>query len=179
MANVITSRKSGFTLRGGVKRRESLWLFIGETERTLAAASTATFINSLNAAALALRPFTVVRTRGTFHVRSDQTGALEMYQAALGYAIVSDQASAVGITALPTPFTDSGSDLWYTREVITSVFGFISGVGTQELGILKTYDSKAMRKVELGQDLAVVIEISSISLGANVVHEGRALVKLH
>ena len=49
-----------------------------------------TIIASLNAAALALRPFTIVRSRFLLSVISDQITASENYVGALGMAIVSD-----------------------------------------------------------------------------------------
>jgi len=146
----------------------------------LAAASNASFMNSLNAAALALRPFTVVRSRGFLHVKSDQTGALEDWNVALGYSIVSDQASAIGITALPTPDTDRGSDLFFVFEDLAGSFVFVSGVGfDSEGGIFKDWDSKAMRKVEEGQDLVITSEAGAISAGLTITHGARILIKLH
>ena len=179
MARLITGRKSGFIQRSGRMRRESLWIGVGATTTTLAAASTAALINSLNAAALALRPFTVVRTRGNLFGRSDQTVALENYGGSIGYCIVSDQASAIGVTAVPTPDTDLSSDLWFMIEHQQGVFGFISGVGVLELGQHKDYDSRAMRKVEEGQDLVVVVEANSLVSSWTVKNVGRILVKLH
>ncbi len=167
----------------GVRRqvRETLWVFLSETNTTLAAANTAALILSASAAMLALRPFTIVRTRGTWAVRSDQTGASENFDAALGMCVVSDQASAIGVTAVPTPFTDLGSDLWFLHQMMFNRFEFISGVGVEPLSNwIGNYDSKAMRKVEQGQDIAVVLENSSIvGGGSNVTHAGRMLIKLH
>ncbi len=104
-------------LRQG-QRRESVWIGISENLDTLSAANVAILSATLNATALALRPFTVVRTRIWMHALSDQTGAPEDYQVALGAAVVSEQASAIGVTAVPTPFTDVASDLWFYYEVI-------------------------------------------------------------
>ena len=71
MANIRVGRKSGFIVRGGKSRRESTWIALNTVEATLGGAPTAVLMNSLNAAALALRPFTVVRSRGTILVFSD------------------------------------------------------------------------------------------------------------
>jgi hypothetical protein len=68
-----------------------------------------TIMFSLNAAALALRPFTIVRSRFTYGVISDQAASLEDQVGAVGIAVVSDQAVAVGATAVPTPITDLGT----------------------------------------------------------------------
>ncbi len=93
--------RRGRVFRSGRQVRETLWVGITESVTTLASANSAFLINSGNAALLALRPFTIVRTLGYFATRSDQTGASENYDAALGISVVSDQALAIGITAVP------------------------------------------------------------------------------
>ncbi len=158
-------------------RRESLW-FSGAATSTALAGSTAILITSLTAGALALRPFTIVRSRGMIHVRSDQAIAVEDMAVFYGMAVVSDQAVAIGVTAVPTPFTDNGSDLWRSFETILgsyfdNVDGSIQNFNTQAI------DSKAMRKVEDGQDLVEVIESSTASDGSIVQTFQRSLIKLH
>ncbi len=181
MANISRSRKSGFTMRGGVSRRESLWLGIDPTQQALSTNPVAVILNSLNAAALALRPFTVVRTRGFILARSDQDGVDETYGCSWGLAIVSDQAIAIGVTAVPTPDTDIDSDLWFVYESILGRYQFSSGVGQGDVGTSRTYDSRAMRKVQEGQDIAVVVESIATSgfAGTSAAHVGRLLIKLH
>ena len=180
MALVHTSSKSGFIRRSGGRRRESLWFSIPAVRTTDAAAGAATIISSLTVAALSLRPFTIVRTRMEILAVSDQTGAVEDYQAGIGLAVVSDQAVAAGITAVPLPFSDLGSDLWFAIELIFGQFVFVSGIGFQDsTGVHRTLDSKAMRKVEDGQDIIITSEASALSDGYTVVTAGRMLVKLH
>ncbi len=180
MANIRRSRAGGF-IRGGRSRRESLWIGVAPASNVLAGASNAVLSHTLNAAALALRPFTVVRSRILWHVKSDQTGALEDYFAGFGVAVISDQAAAIGITAVPTPMTDISSDLWFVYEQAMSQFLFISGVGVDpNAGVLTRVDSKAMRKVEDGQDIGIVQENSGIFAGGSTnTVSGRFLVKLH
>ena len=166
-------------LRQG-QRRESLWFSVGESQVTLAAANTAVLTNLLNAAALALTPFTIVRTILNWSMRSDQTAATESAETGLGVAVVSVQASAIGVTAVPTPFTDLGSDLWLLHQVIQSSFIFISGVGfNQPANTQRLVDSRAMRKVEEGQDVVFVLENSGVSDGTFNQLSGRMLIKLH
>ncbi len=171
------ARKSGFVRRGGVMRRETLWFFGGFSTATLASTNAVSLTNQLNAAALALRPFTVIRTRGYFYVSSDQVAASEIYTVSMGHAVVTDQAAAIGVTAVPTPDTDRGSDAFFVFEDLFGRFEFISGVGTQERGLGRTYDSKAMRKVEDGSTMIVTVETPSTS--GIVSHAYRQLVKLH
>ena len=149
MANIRRARRSGSTIRGGRSVRESLWLGSTETQTTLASSNSVTLINVLNAGALALTPFTVVRVRGYLHVRSDQSIATEAFSAAVGMCVVSVQASAIGVTAVPTPFTDLGSDLWMVHQMLSSQFLFKAGDGVEGAnGFSVEYDSRAMRKVE-------------------------------
>ncbi len=181
MANIRTGRRSGLVLRGGRNRRESLWFDIGASRTVLAAANSAALTNGLSAAGLALAPFTIVRTRLFIHVKSDQTGASEDYLMAVGLAIISEQAGIIGVTAIPTPFSDMESDLWFLHDIIGGSFTFVSGVGFQDpSGTMKSVDSKAMRKIEDGNDLALVIENSGLAAsGVTVTLSGRILIKLH
>ena len=179
MANIRTGRKSGFILRSGVMRRETQWQGVQETNTILASASSAVLINSPSATLLALRPFTVVRTRGFLHVASDQVAASELYHGALGCCVVSDQAVAIGVTAVPTPITDRQSDLWFTYEELGGQFVFGSATSFMEQGVFRTYDSKAMRKVDEGDQPIFVIESSTLGGGVEVLHAGRQLIKLH
>ena len=178
MANISRSRKSGFTLRAGVMRRETLW-FNGVFLITDLPAGTAVLLASLNAAALALRPFTVVRTRGKLGIVSDQQAATEDQVLAYGHAVVSEQASAIGVTAVPTPVTDNASDLWFVFEVLFArlLFGtqasFTSTIQEQSI------DSKAMRKVEDGEDLVEMAETTAASEGLRLYSFSRILIKLH
>ena len=172
------ARKSGFVRRNGVMRRETMWLGATFTVNTLASTNAVALTASLDTAELALRPFTVVRVRGGMHVRSDQTGASEAFGVQMGLCVVSDQAVAIGVTAVPTPDTDQASDAWFVYEQYLSRFEFISGVGVDtDSGRYVPYDSKAMRKVEDGFDVIQVIECPSTS--AQVSDAFRMLIKLH
>jgi len=81
------ARKSGLVLRGGRMRRESLWLAYTTQINTIAL-GTAVLLDSLNAAALALRPFTVVRSRGFLFIASDQISGAENQAVNYGMTVV-------------------------------------------------------------------------------------------
>ncbi len=178
MSNIRTARRSGLILRDGRNRRETQWLTAPYASTTIAAGSTAvlTLVNTV--AELALRPFTVIRIRGFAHFVSDQEAASENFGASIGFCVVSDQAVAVGITAVPTPETDRESDLWMLFE---SVYGRLirtaSGMTWGGSGV--KYDSKAMRKVEEGAQLIQVMETPSGVSSAVIQDAGRILIKLH
>ena len=177
MARGFVTRRS---FRGGsVQRRTSIWLFIAPTSTLLSGPSTTVLLGGLNAAAQALRPFTVVRTRGYWQISSDQVVASELQHAALGFCVVSDQAFAAGVASVPTPFAELGSDLWFSHDTLVSEFVFADASGFINAGVGKDFGSKAMRKVEEGSNIAQVIEASAVSDGCQVTLAGRMLVKLH
>ena len=161
------------------QRRLTQWLSLPWTVTNLTTTSSAAIILSLDSVGLALRPFTIVRTRGTLAVYSDQVIASETARSSLGFAVVSDQATAIGITAVPTPETDKESDLFFVYETGFQDFIFNVAGAVADTPLLK-FDSKAMRKVNADQDVVVVIENSDLSAnGALVEVQGRMLVKLH
>ena len=134
----------------------------------------------MNAAALALRPFTIVRTRFQIMVTSDQVIASEDQGGALGMAVVSDQATAIGVSAVPTPITDMGSDLWFVHQQYHTAFTLVSGVGFDgRSGQVVDIDSKAMRKVDIGQDVVIVAESDTPSSGYDFTVGGRMLIKVN
>ena len=142
---------------------------------TVIAASGKTLLASLDAQALALRPFTVIRTRLLISYESDQTTVLERPQGAFGMAVVSDQASAAGAASIPGPQTDTDYD-WIVYQGLQCSFIFVSGAGFRSPGAEQyTVDSKSMRKVGLNEDLVFMVEQDLF--GARIGIEGRFLIK--
>ncbi len=177
MANIRVGRRSGLVLRGGRQRRSTLWAGITDVNNALPNVGSAVITNVTGAALLALRPFTIVRIRGEMYVSSDQSAAAENQLVAWGTCVVSDQASAIGVTAIPTPITDSDSDLWFMYQVAINAVG--AGDVNNIRGHQVSIDSKAMRKVEEGQELLFVAERGLTGGGVTLVTQGRALIKLH
>ncbi len=172
-------RFKGLRARMISQKRTTFWLSATAITDTLSTASTAAILTTLNAAALALRPFTIVRTRGYWHIHSDQGAATEVQEAAYGRIIVSDQSVAIGVTAIPTPVTDSQSS-WYMYERMVAHLDFSSAVGFDaDAGHQREVDSKAMRKVEEGQDVISVWETGPNSDGVAGTFFTRTLIKLH
>ena len=178
MARLSLNRKSGFIQRGGVMRRESLWIADPFTTTGLTASATAALVSSLSAGTLDLRPFTVVRTRGVWKTRSDQSAASETYIGNLGFCVVTDQAIAVGVSACPTPATEQFSDAWFMIEQWIGRFELV-GTAIQENTVSRPFDSRAMRKVEDGFDIGILVEAGIGGSGCIVEQTGRMLLKLH
>jgi len=86
---------------------------------------------------------------------------------------------AIGITAVPTPVTDYGTDLWFMIEQLEGATQVATQVGFREYGKDRYFDSKAMRKVDLGQDVAIVAETTAFQIGTLLTTSFRCLVKLH
>lgn len=177
MARGFRSGTSRAVVRVGAKR-ETIWFSVSWAGNAMTALG-GTIYNSLNAAALALRPFTVIRTRLLLQARSDQTAATEDFFGAFGMAVVSDQAVAAGVASIPTPITDLGSDLWFVHQMFAG--GVMAG-GTPVEGNPRvfqyTIDSKAMRRVDVGEDIVQVGEVDTgAGNGTFMAVGGRMLVK--
>ena len=124
-------------------------------------------------------PATIVRTRGTLWVGTDQEAADETVFGAMGMAVVTNAAAAIGITALPLPSTDNFDDAWFVWLPWMSSFRFSSASGAQDQTFARfDFDSKAMRKVHDGSTAVVVFENDAAD-GLLFVILFRMLVKLH
>ena len=176
----MARRFSGFRQNLVRQGRKTFWFAGAFTNVNLPSASSSSLITSLTAGALALRPFTIIRTRGIWGVRSDQVSVDENQFVGYGSIVVSDEAVAIGITAVPTPVTSMGSS-WIHLDFAAQHLNAASDIGLHPDMIPHRYviDSKSMRKVEEGQDLVEVIQNSAISNGAQVVSMTRILIKLH
>jgi len=82
---------------------------------------------------------------------------------------------------VPTGDTNRDSDAFFLFEEVLGRFIFISGVGVETVAEQATvrYDSKAMRKVEDGFDVAFTVEAQAIVSSGQVKKAGRMLIKLH
>ncbi len=178
MANIRTARRSGLVLRGGRNIRSTSWGESPTSTIQIGTAATAVLAFSLGAAGLAQRPFTIIRERFFWYLRSDVVTGGEIYGGAIGHCVVSEQAVAIGVTAVPTPVTDMGSDLWH---VFSQMYGRFGGTQVEEVGKIMQVDSKAMRKVEEGEDSIIVVESGAATEAASMlsVYGGRTLIKLH
>ncbi len=159
-------------------KRSSTWAFLS-VPLVNVAADASVLLTQFNAAALALRPFTIVRTHLMLHVASDQQVADEHVRGALGLGVVSEDAAAAGAGSIPDPFADADFG-WFVWQPFINEFLFITGSGIQEpAGSTYTVDSKAMRKVGLAETMVIMFEEAEGSAGLNVSLIGRMLLKLH
>ena len=160
--------------------RTMIWGSSRIAQTAVGASNVAVLLGTFNAAFLALRPFTIVRTRLVVSVISDQQAATEFVQGSMGFQIVTETAAAAGIASLPTPITEPSADYHVYMPFLNSIVN-LSSVGAYERtgqASFWTVDLKAMRKVGSDDDLAVTVEGES-SNGYAIALEGRMLVKLH
>jgi len=161
-------------------RRENVWIGVSSgTSATALAANTGVIAASLNAAALDLRPFTVVRTHLTAWFESDQGAASEVPFGELGMIIVSEAAAAAGAASIPTPGSEEEAS-WFVWNawIVAFLFGDATGFNGDS-GHQYQIDSKGMRKVGLDDQLLLVVQNSSAAHGNNFIVNGRMLLKLH
>ncbi len=105
---------------------------------------------------------TIVRTRGMISVMSDQKANGENVVGAVGACIASDQAVAVGVGSLPTPYTDQDSDLWFLHQYFVAGITINSSSGYEgRPWTTYHFDSKAMRKFHTGQAVCFIVENGS------------------
>ena len=152
-------------VRGRSQKRLNAWVTIN-LQQVVIAASGNVLLAIGNAALLAARPFTIVRTRFQVMYGSDQLAAAEIPIGVLGMVIVQEKAATLGISAVPTPVTEADAD-WFVYQPVMSTFDFISGTGVSNTFVQYDVDSKAMRKVDEGQDIALVFEQES-AFGAEI-----------
>ncbi len=117
---------------------------------------------------------TILRTRGLLQVTSDQGSAFEDQNLAFGMIVVSDPAAAVGITAVPKPGVEASDDGWFVHQYVMSAGASVNANDVSRL----YFDSKAMRRVEEGFQIAVVAENMNGSHGLRVDFAFAILSKL-
>ena len=173
------ARRFHNAVRRSGPRRETSWFDLPPVCSTVTGEG-GTLLYSLSAAELELRPFTIVRTYLEVMIRSDQLIADEQQVAAIAGAVVSDQAAAIGITALPKAISNLSSDLFWFHQSMIGSFGLATAVGIVNDGVHYSIDSKAMRKVDIGSDAVISWEIDTgCGSGVTLTAMGRLLVKLH
>ncbi len=107
---------------------------------------------------------TVRRTRGVVSVASDQGAAIEDQLGALGLVVVSDLALAAGAASIPGPGTDASDDGWF----VWRPFVQRSDSSNNRVSFIYEFDSKAMRRVEEGFGIAIMIENTSALHGIQI-----------
>jgi len=112
---------------------------------------------------------TVLRSVGILSVGSDQQVAGEHQQGAFGMCVVNNTAFALGVTAIPGPFTDSDSDLWFVHQYYAQELRFGTAVGMEPNWATKyEFDSRGKRVVNEDQTVAIMIENPAGAFGISI-----------
>jgi len=155
--------------------KSKIWLGNGINTVTLAPGPV--LVSTLNAAALALRPFTILRTRMLIIVSTDQTIASEGNSGVYSRQVVTESAAAAGIGSVPTPITETEAD-YFVYQPFAFDFLFFDATGVNLSTNQYVIDSKAMRKVGFDDQVIGVAELQ-VSNGALLSIQGRTLIQLH
>ncbi len=166
--------------RARSQKRKSIWFDFAVGPVTLAA-NALTIASSLTAEGFDEIPLTVVRTRGLITIWSDQTAASEIVEGIYGTIVVKNTAVLIGASAVPDPLNEASDD-WFTYQPMHSgATRQVGGAGSFN-EVTKTeyaFDSKAMRKVDFGDDIVHMIRNTSGTDGLIFLLTGRMFVKLH
>ncbi len=170
-------RRSRFPARGRGPRRSTDWIGSAVRSTTVALAANTAILDQSFALA---EPGTIVRVRGDLWIGTDQGAASENPFGALGFSLVKEQASTIGITALPLPYTDLNDDSFFVLQPWASRIRFLSGVGFDHR-VFDHYviDSKAQRKFVQGDEVVVTLENADATGAAIFILTFRMLVMLH
>ena len=101
----------------------------------------------------------VRRVRGIISWSSDQTAIAQSQIGGFGMIVVNDLALAAGAASIPGPITDGSDDGWFVWEGISSRGAETIGGGT--VSQARIIDSKAMRRIEEGFGIAIMVENAS------------------
>ncbi len=157
-------------------RRSTQWIASSiETDFTALAANT----QLLDQSFAFLEPSTIIRTRGSIWVRSDQLSATESPFGALGMAVVSNEAAVAGPGSVPMPVADQDSSKFFLWQPWLADVFLADATSFYKAFVEYKFDSKAMRKVNNGDTAVIVVENSSATDGVNFLMQFRMLIKLH
>jgi len=153
----------GHTVRVGRPRSKKQWFGTSDQGAQAVASGAKAIIQSLNVNT----PSTILRNRGILAI-TPQAGSADLeIDGAYGIAVVTDVALALGITAIPGPFTESSWTGWmvhqffhYQLDVTTDV-GRVGGTGFSRQYEI---DSKAMRKMGDSERMVEIVESRSGAL---------------
>ena len=132
-------RSRSFT-RGGPKRLTE-WSGLADQGYVNVSTTASTLISSVAFE----DPGTIVRARGRCSIRPQTVVADLDVVGAFGIGLVSAEALAIGITALPTPQSDADWGGWMVWRSFAYRLEFVDATGTFQIDWGFEVDSKAMR----------------------------------
>ena len=165
------SRVRGHIGRG--ERRKTTWVGPAIQGFVNVASGGSTIISS----ATNEEPETVVRVRGMVAIEAQSYAADLGITGAFGMGIVSAEAFAIGITAVPKPFANADWGGWLVWRSFGLRFESITQAGVLLASWSMEIDSKAMRKAVANE---VLVSVAESQGGAFALFDGtRVLTMLH
>jgi len=120
----------------------------------------------------------ILRIRGMFAIWSDQVAASEDQVGALGAIVVTDDAAAVGATAVPGPVTDKSAEWFFMMPFIQRI-NVATAVGLEpHFEHQYVVDGKAQRIIGPLETIAIVVESQAESDGFVASMQGRILSRI-
>jgi len=164
-------------------RRKTAWQQGPEAAGVIFSTTSSALWDATGSSMVSGREVTIVRTRGEVNIILNVCNAsLGGFRGALGIAIATPEAIAVGITAVKTPLADVDWDgwLWHSMFDVHAITSTISdGVNSSAVQQRITIDSKAMRKISDEQVVFGAIEVVETAVcNMSVFANCRVLVKL-
>ena len=156
MARVTRLARRG--IRAAV-RPTTNWTRIVSSVVTVVPVSSKVLLASLNLSNPGIGE-TIRRTIGRIMVLSDQASVHEEQLGAFGLVVVNDLALAAGAASIPGPVTEAGDDGWFVWEPLIAAGSQIANPsGGPIIGL--PFQSRAMRRVEEGFSVAIMVENAS------------------
>ena len=156
--------RSRGSYRGRTPRRRTSWEEgPGGIDATAAITSGPNFLGSV--ANLLEDELTLLRLRGRFNaILNSASAAGSGFQGAIGIGVTTQPATAVGITAVPTPITEQDWDGWlYWQPISIHAGDATAGSRNWQGGVINIeVDSKAMRKLTDQSSIFTVVELVEV-----------------
>jgi len=108
---------------------------------------------------------TVRRTRGLISISSDQFAAAEEQTGAFGMIVVNDLAAAAGAASIPSPVAEGSDDGWFVWVPFSQSLSSLESTNSWQY----EFDSKAMRRVEEGFIIALMVENAHADDGLRIM----------
>ena len=111
---------------------------------------------------------TLVRTRGSLLVRAAAAAAGDsLVRGAMGMLVISEDALAIGVTAIPGPLSDVEND-WFVWVPFSLAFDNTLTEFDSAYFDRVMFDSRGMRKLKQGDALIPVLEVDSDVSGNSI-----------
>ena len=167
------ARRRAFAGRRASGRTSPQWAYAASTSLAAGALAANTKVLAAFLVPTAGLDVTILRTHLRVWVVSD-VAAVEEQVGAVGIIKVTNAARTAGIASIPDPVTAGSDGGWLVHQPIWQASSKISAA---PIGVAYEIDSKAMRKLPTGYELALVFANSSPTFALEFGYAWRTLAK--